>query len=168
VGFIKIIVCAPHLLIQMSVLINRKKREPSAAIVNRREFILSSCAFCGATALGVSMLESCKKSSVASPQNVNFTLDLSSSSNAVLNTKGGSVIQDNVVVICTGPSVFVALSAICTHAGCTVSYSSSRNELICPCHGGIYSISGSVVSGPPPSGLATYKTSLNGKILTVT
>jgi cytochrome b6-f complex iron-sulfur subunit len=138
------------------------------AIMNRREFIASTCAFCGAAVLGVSLLESCKKSGVASPQNVNFTLDLSSSSNAVLNTKGGSVIQDNVVVICTAPSVFVALSAICTHAGCTVAYNSSRNELICPCHGGTYSISGSVVSGPPPSGLTSYKTSLNGKTLTVT
>jgi thiosulfate dehydrogenase (quinone) large subunit len=46
-----------------------------------------------------------------------------------------------------------AFSAVCTHAGCTVSY--QGGEIICPCHGGIYSATtGAVESGPPPQGLA--------------
>jgi thiosulfate dehydrogenase (quinone) large subunit len=49
-----------------------------------------------------------------------------------------------------------AFSAVCTHAGCTVSYQSG--EIICPCHGGVYSATtGAVVSGPPPSPLAQRK-----------
>jgi thiosulfate dehydrogenase [quinone] large subunit len=49
-----------------------------------------------------------------------------------------------------------AFSAICTHAGCTVTYQSG--EIICPCHGGVYSAqTGDVVSGPPPAPLAPKK-----------
>jgi thiosulfate dehydrogenase (quinone) large subunit len=45
-----------------------------------------------------------------------------------------------------------AFSAVCTHAGCTVSF--QNGEIICPCHGGVYSAqTGQVVSGPPPAGL---------------
>jgi thiosulfate dehydrogenase [quinone] large subunit len=48
-----------------------------------------------------------------------------------------------------------AFSAVCTHAGCTVNFSSS--ELVCPCHNGYFSaVDGSVLSGPPPAPLAEY------------
>lgn len=48
-----------------------------------------------------------------------------------------------------------AFSAICTHAGCTVDYSSS--ELICPCHNGYFSaVNGGVLGGPPPRPLPEY------------
>lgn len=48
----------------------------------------------------------------------------------------------------------VAFSAVCTHAGCPVSYEQSANEFICPCHGGTYSAAtGAVLGGPPPAPL---------------
>ena len=45
---------------------------------------------------------------------------------------------------------FVAFSAICTHAGCTVGFQSgSPPEFVCPCHGSIYNAtSGQVIQGP--------------------
>jgi thiosulfate dehydrogenase (quinone) large subunit len=49
-----------------------------------------------------------------------------------------------------------AFSAVCTHAGCTVGY--QGGEIVCPCHGGVYSATtGAVVSGPPPQALAPRK-----------
>lgn len=52
-------------------------------------------------------------------------------------------------------SKVVAFSAVCTHAGCTVSFDSSNNQFVCPCHGGTYDAStGAVTGGPPPSPLA--------------
>lgn len=45
----------------------------------------------------------------------------------------------------------VGLSAICTHQGCTVLPQGGR--LLCPCHGSIYGLDGSNVSGPAPSPL---------------
>lgn len=46
-----------------------------------------------------------------------------------------------------------ALSAICTHLGCTVQWHPEEKNFICPCHQGIYDFNGNVVSGPPPRSL---------------
>jgi menaquinol-cytochrome c reductase iron-sulfur subunit len=48
----------------------------------------------------------------------------------------------------------VAFSPTCTHLGCKVSWSSSNQRFMCPCHGGVYDLNGSVVAGPPPRPLA--------------
>lgn len=51
-------------------------------------------------------------------------------------------------------NTFVAFSAVCTHAGCTVQYDSGSQQFICPCHGGTYDArTGQVLGGPPPSPL---------------
>jgi len=47
----------------------------------------------------------------------------------------------------------VVFSPICTHLGCKVSWSDSKQRFLCPCHGGQYDLSGRVVAGPPPAPL---------------
>ena len=44
------------------------------------------------------------------------------------------------------------LSAICPHAGCGVS-TVRASELVCPCHGSTFTVSGARVAGPAPEGL---------------
>lgn len=48
-----------------------------------------------------------------------------------------------------------AVSAVCTHLGCTIQRSSEGFE--CPCHGSCYSEDGKVLSGPAPRALSWYK-----------
>lgn len=48
----------------------------------------------------------------------------------------------------------VALSAVCTHLGCIVQWQKDKQAFLCPCHGGLFSPEGAVVSGPPPKSLA--------------
>ncbi|MDA8262989.1 MAG: DoxX family membrane protein [Actinomycetota bacterium] len=48
---------------------------------------------------------------------------------------------------------FVAFSAICPHAGCTVQYAGS-DRFVCPCHGSAFNaLTGAVLNGPAATGL---------------
>jgi thiosulfate dehydrogenase [quinone] large subunit len=50
---------------------------------------------------------------------------------------------------------FVAFSAICTHAGCTIEFNPAAEQFVCPCHGGTFDAkTGRVLAGPPPAPLA--------------
>lgn len=58
---------------------------------------------------------------------------------------------------------FIALSKVCTHLGCLVDYDSSKRRLVCPCHAGVYSLEGNVLSGPPPKPLLKYAVKVQGE-----
>lgn len=134
--------------------------------MDRKDFIKRSALVCGAIMVGGALIESCKKNNPA-PAPVNFSINLTDPTYAALKTVGGFIENSNAIVIRTGASTYVALSDICTHAGCTVSYYNSQNQIVCPCHGGAYDINGNVIAGPPPSALAKYNVSVSGNTLTV-
>jgi len=54
-----------------------------------------------------------------------------------------------------------ALSAMCTHLGCRVSWDEAGQRYLCPCHGGAYDREGRVVSGPPPAPLRRLSVRVN-------
>lgn len=57
---------------------------------------------------------------------------------------------------------WVALTAVCTHLGCTVQYEPQMNRIHCACHGGVYDPrTGANISGPPPKPLKLFKVSVN-------
>jgi Rieske Fe-S protein len=134
--------------------------------MERKEFLKKSLAVCGLSLIPIGIFESCSKQSYSGPSNVNFTVDLSNSGNAALAAAGGSLVANGVIIIHIGGSVYHAFSATCTHAGCTLGYSSGT--IICPCHGGTYSPNtGAVTGGPPPSGLTAYTVTQSGTVLTI-
>ena len=49
-----------------------------------------------------------------------------------------------------------ALSAKCTHEGCTVQYVPGESVIWCACHNGRFDLDGRVISGPPPRPLPQY------------
>ncbi len=143
--------------------------------MERRRFLKTSSALFGLTLAGSTLaMQACKKDSTTpvsggsggSDNGVNFTVDLRQTSNSALNNTGGSLAIMNIVIINTG-TTFVALDQKCTHQGCDVAYNQSSNNLVCPCHAGTFSLSGSVISGPPPSPLKKYTISKSGDILTI-
>lgn len=53
---------------------------------------------------------------------------------------------------------WTALTAVCTHLGCTVHYEEDKKRIHCACHGGVYDPkTGGNVSGPPPKPLRRYE-----------
>ena len=89
-----------------------------------------------------------------------------------LQNVGGGVIVDSsqgpLAVLRSGTASATALSAICTHSGCTVEYSSGNVPLYCPCHGSEFDGTGRVVAGPARRSLTSYPASVDSNGITVT
>ena len=49
-----------------------------------------------------------------------------------------------------------AMSARCTHEGCTVQFVPADGIVWCACHNGKFALDGRVISGPPPRPLAAF------------
>ncbi len=75
--------------------------------------------------------------------------------------------DDPIVVIAdpANPSALIALSAKCTHAGCTVAW--QEDLFACPCHGSKFNPDGSVVNGPADEPLAQYTAKVEGDSILV-
>ena len=72
-----------------------------------------------------------------------------------------------VFLVKTGDASVTALSSVCTHLGCRVSWSAAAEELRCPCHGGVFDRRGAVKSGPPPAPLAALPSKVEGEQILV-
>lgn len=60
------------------------------------------------------------------------------------------------LLMLTADGEYHAISAVCTHLGCTVQYRGDLHEVWCACHNGTYDIEGRNISGPPPKPLESY------------
>lgn len=133
--------------------------------MKRRDFMNQTCAAIGLVALG-QLLDDCTPQVVPKPS-ANFTIDLSQPTYSSLTPVGGVMYTQGVYIVHQSQSNYIALSPLCTHAGCNVSYAPNSKRFICPCHGGSFDMNGKVLGGPPPSSLPQYKVSLDGTHLTV-
>ena len=100
-------------------------------------------------------------------------IDVTRPSSGTLGDINGSVTlsapSDLIVVVRTGATTFVALSAICTHESCTLLYSTDTT-LKCRCHGSAFMLDGAVINGPATVALKVYATAFDAmtNILTIT
>lgn len=69
--------------------------------------------------------------------------------------------KQSVVFIDRDATGLRAMSATCRHLGCRVRWDDATSQYHCPCHGGVYSRAGEVVSGPPPEPLRRLPVRLN-------
>jgi len=76
---------------------------------------------------------------------------------------------EGVPIYAAEPRVYVlrnsaglrAMSASCTHLGCTVR--AEGEGYVCPCHGSRYDEEGKVVGGPAPAALLFYRLAVDGR-----
>lgn len=71
-----------------------------------------------------------------------------------------------VYVIRHGDQI-LAFSNICTHMNCSVRWIAQREQILCPCHGGVYDRWGTLIGGPPASSLPLYEQRVEGNDLYV-
>jgi cytochrome b6-f complex iron-sulfur subunit len=140
--------------------------------MNRRELIKNVAAGTITLLVVPAAFTSCEKDPIDPDDNNNpddniLTIDLTDDKYSNLASAGGFVKEGDLIIINTGDG-FIALSNICTHQGCVVSYDSQENKLPCPCHGSVYSTTGSVLEGPAENPLRKYELSQEGDILTIT
>ncbi len=71
-----------------------------------------------------------------------------------------------VFVLRLADGEIVALSALCTHYRCALTWKNASRTFVCPCHDGVFSATGDVISGLPPRALPSYSTEVRlGEIL---
>ena len=153
--------------------------DTGSAIPTRREFCVRTCqavslltlnaAFqaCGGSPTSPSSAPSLPSASGAI---VNGALTLTIDSASPLSPVGGAALVQGssgpLLVARTSQDLFTALTAICTHEGCTIS-GFANQVYVCPCHGSQFSISGSVVQGPASSALRQFPTRFANNVLTI-
>ncbi len=67
------------------------------------------------------------------------------------------------ILILTPQDEYRAMSAVCTHLGCTVQYRKDRQLIWCACHNGWYDLTGKNIAGPPPRPLERYDVRVRAK-----
>ena len=138
----------------------------------RREFLLRLGAGAGAAAIGTQAVASMRSLipnvSYDSPTTVRLGLPSEF-------PDGLKFLSDERLFIFREGNTFHAVSAVCTHLGCTVraealasphtvevggSPMRLTHRFLCPCHGSQYRGDGSNVAGPAPKPLAWYRLSI--------
>ena len=98
-------------------------------------------------------------------------IDLGDSANKDLTSLGGAMLvdttSDTIMVVRVSDTQIVALSAICTHAGCSMDYLPAERLLNCACHGSQFSTDGAVTRGPARRELRVYRATLANNMIVI-
>ena len=144
---------------------------PGCADFSRRTVLL------GVAAVGALMLPACQQqgsglsTATTTVCGTGRCIDLGDSANQELSTIGGAMLidtsSDTIMVVRSTDTKIIALSAICTHAGCAMDYNAGQQQLDCGCHGSQFSTDGKVVRGPASRALRVYTATLAGNMITI-
>jgi Rieske Fe-S protein len=150
---------------------------PSRVTQTRRDFCAQACQAVALAAVGGSISGCGGVTGPSAPTlpNVNGTVSGSTvtlaidsasplaavASAALLNSSAGTFL-----VARTAQDAFTALTATCTHFGCTISGYDGQ-AFVCPCHGSRFSTGGAVQRGPAGRPLRSFATRFADNILTI-
>jgi len=152
----------------------------SAPAVGRREFCACACQTAALLAAGT--FAACGGSSTSptsdAPQlrtvagtvagrTVSVTVDAGSALAAVNSAAMVQTSLGTFLLARTAQDTFSALTAICTHEGCSIT-GFGNNQFVCPCHGSRFTTAGSVANGPAMRALQQYTTQFANGVLTFT
>jgi menaquinol-cytochrome c reductase iron-sulfur subunit len=61
--------------------------------------------------------------------------------------------EKSIYVLKDADGKLKVMTAICSHLGCSVKWNDAGHQFKCPCHNGMFTAEGKLVSGPPPRDL---------------
>lgn len=134
---------------------------------SRREFLRIGGVAAAFACEGCAILGSRKADVVAEPRQ--GVVRLTQAQSAALLASEGSILvtlkglHDKILVVHRTDRTLYAVSAICTHMGCTVHYDKDMGHLACPCHGSQYALDGSVIRGPAKQPLRRYDVTMENE-----
>ena len=147
---------------------------------SRREFVVHTCHALSLVSVGA-LVDACSKNPMSASSAPELTrlnattsggiarIDIASTaalsavgSAALVNTASGQLL-----VARTAADAFSAVTATCTHEGCTIT-GYENSIYTCPCHESQFSTSGAVRRGPATQSLRQFATSFDGSTLSIT
>jgi cytochrome b6-f complex iron-sulfur subunit len=146
----------------------------------RRDFCVHTCQAVSLGAL-VAFVDACGGNPTSPSTNVPLLTTVNGtvgSGGVLVNIDSGSALASvgsaalvqssagSFLVARTAQDTFTALTAICTHEGCTITGFES-STYTCPCHGSQFSTSGGVVRGPAGRSLQSFATTFANGTLTI-
>jgi menaquinol-cytochrome c reductase iron-sulfur subunit len=146
--------------------------EETTAKRDRRDFLLTLGTSAGAVAIGTQAVASLRSLVPNVSYDAPTTVKLGAPSDF---PDGLKFLADERLFVCREGNTFHAISATCTHLGCTVRAEALANpqtseaggaalrlthRFLCPCHGSQYTGDGTNVAGPAPKPLAWYRLSI--------
>ena len=156
--------------------------EEHSSAVTRRAFCAQACAAaslavlatltdaCGGSPTEPSSGSSAPQLQTVSGSVLNGVVSVNIAAGSTLATPGAAALvqatNGSFLVARTAQDSFTALTAVCTHEGCTVSGFQNQNY-VCPCHGSTFTTSGSVVAGPASRPLRQFTTQFANNVLTI-
>jgi Rieske Fe-S protein len=89
-----------------------------------------------------------------------------------LQTVGGFMVakikDQDLLLVRDGEKSVHAFDALCTHERCALTYDSGSKRVKCPCHNGLFDLSGKVLSGPVRKALPAYEAVLEADKIVLT
>jgi menaquinol-cytochrome c reductase iron-sulfur subunit len=146
--------------------------EENTAKRDRRDFLLTLGTGAGAVAIGTQAVASLRSLVPNVSYDAPTTVKLGAPSDF---PDGLKFLADERLFVSREGNTFHAISATCTHLGCTVRAEALANpqtseasgaplrlthRFLCPCHGSQYAGDGTNVAGPAPKPLAWYRLSI--------
>lgn len=145
--------------------------ESTNAALSRRRFLN----LVGNSAIGIAGLGSLGVTFEFLKPNVLLEIPTSFQAGTLENMPPDSVIYNpeyRVFIFRDVSGYFYAVSAICTHLGCTAQWKPEgvpgfqQSVIACPCHGSVFSRTGTVLRGPAPRDLDRFRMRLeDGKLI---
>lgn len=148
--------------------------------MNRRGFCINACQIASLVAVG-SLLDGCASSPTAPSDSQaqiatltgavgNNVITVNVPTNSALASVGGAALVTSAngafLVAQVSQNTFNAMTAICTHQGCTIN-EFGNSVFQCECHGSQFSTSGAVVRGPATQPLQRFNTTFAANVLTI-